>query len=166
MRNLALYLVACAVLVRGQDSADLKKILERLDKLESENQSLRTEVRELRTKLEGPVPPPTEAALPSVEERLEVAEKRIDEQAQTKVEMSQRFPLKLSGMVLFNTFAIMRHNAGNDFNSTASLAPSRMNSAVSLKQSVIGLKFDGPRSVLGAKVSANLFMDFWESIYI
>ena len=162
MGKLALYLAVFAFLANGQDSADLKKILERLDKLESENLSLRNEVRELRTKLEGPTPPPAEPAMPSVEERLDVAEKRIDEQAQTKVEMSQRFPLKITGMALFNTFANMRHSGGNDFSTTASLAPSRMNSSLSLKQSIIGLKFDGPLSVLGAKVSGNLFMDFYD----
>ena len=162
MAKLALYLATCALLVNGQDSVDLKKILERLDKLESENQTLRQEVRELRVKLEGPVAPPTEPAMPSVEERLDVAEKRIDEQAQTKVEVSQRFPLKITGMALFNTFANMRHNGGNDFGTTASLAPSRMNASLSLKQSIIGLKFDGPLSVLGAKVSGNIFMDFFD----
>ena len=167
MRKFALLFAVFALLVntpsaRAQNGDELKKILERLDKLESENQSLRTEVRELRTKLEGPTAPPAEPALPSVEERLEVAEKRIDEQAQTKVEMTQRFPLKLSGMVLFNTFATMRHNGGNDISTAASLAPSRLNAGISIKQSILGLKFEGPKSIWGAKVNANLFMDFYD----
>ena len=162
MGKLAFHLAAFCFIANGQDAADLKKILERLDKLESENRSLRNEVRELRTKLEGPSPPPAEPAMPSIEERLDVAEKRIDEQAQTKVEVSQRFPLKITGMALINGFANMRHNGGNDFSTTASFAPARMNSSLSLKQSIIGLKFDGPLSVLGAKVSGNIFMDFYD----
>ena len=162
MRSLAAAFLAGALCTWGQESSDLKQILERLEKLERENKVLREEVRELRTKLEGPTPLPTEPAKPSVEERLEIAERRVDEQAQTKVEATEKFPLHLTGMALFNTFAIMRHNAGNDYNTTASLLPSRRNAAVSLKQSIIGLKFDGPKSVLGAKVSGNIFMDFWD----
>jgi hypothetical protein len=167
VRNFALGLAAFALLVsapvaKGQNTDELKKILERLDKLERENQALRSEVKELRVKLEGPTAPPPEAALPSVEERLEVAEKRIDEQAQTKVEMTQRFPLKLTGMVLFNTYANMRHNGGTDISTSASLAATRMNAGISVKQSIIGLKFDGPKSIWGAKVNADLFMDFYD----
>ena len=162
MHSLVVVLVAAALCVWGQDSADLKKILERLDNLERENKALRDEVRGLRIKLEGPTPLPVEEAKPSVEERLDVTERRVEEQAQTKVEATQKFPLRLTGMALFNTYAIMRHNGGADYSTTASLAPSRMNAAVSLKQSIIGIKYDGPLTVLGAKVSGNIFMDFWD----
>lgn len=156
------FLLAASLCVTAQQPADLQKIIERLEKLELENRQLKTEVRQLRELLEGPAPPVSETPRPSVEERLEVAENRIVEQAQTKVEASQKFPVQITGMAVANLFANMRHNGGNDIGTTASINPSRMNGGLSIKQSVIGLKFNGPLSVAGARVSGNIFLDFFD----
>jgi len=77
----------------AQTAPDLAKILDRLDRLEQENRMLSEQVRALQAQLGTPAPPP-----PTVEERLDVHENRIQEQAQTKVEASQKFPIRLTGM--------------------------------------------------------------------
>jgi uncharacterized membrane protein len=83
----------------------LRQILDRLDRLEAQNQALTAEVRALREQLAArggqPAPEPTaEAAAPTVEERLEVEETRTAEQAETKVETAHRLPLRIGGMAL------------------------------------------------------------------
>lgn len=162
MLNRFILLLAISLCASAQQQPTLQQILDRLEKLEQENKQLKTEVRQLRELLEGPVAPVADVPKPSIEERLEVAEKRIDEQAQTKVEASQKFPVQITGMAVANLYAIMRHNNGADFSTSAGLLPSRMNSALSIKQSVIGLKFIGPMTIAGARVSGNIFVDFFD----
>src|SRR5579862_8353270 len=94
----------------SQQISDLQKILDRLDRLEAENHNLAQEVRMLREALAasrtGQANPPEQsqeaaAATPEsppsapLTERVDVAERRIEEQAQTKVEASQRLPITL-----------------------------------------------------------------------
>src|SRR5689334_10036468 len=77
---------------------DLAKVVERLDQLEKENQRLKQDIDSLRKQL-------TElrtASTVPVQEKLDVVQQRVEEQAQTKVEAAQKFPLKLSGLVLLN----------------------------------------------------------------
>src|SRR5262249_47649080 len=98
-RAAAIFLIACPLLP-AQSNTDLTRILERLDRLEQENRTLAGEVQSLRAELaasrgskgtEGqvqaqvaaPTPPPTSAL--TTEERLDIQQARIDEQAQTKV---------------------------------------------------------------------------------
>src|ERR1700675_2410872 len=71
----------------------LQTILQRLAALEDQNRQLLEEVHALRQEIVAsrPAPPPTpEAAVsapqPPLDERVDVAERRIDEQSQTKVE--------------------------------------------------------------------------------
>jgi hypothetical protein len=144
----------------GQTNTDLQKVLDRLDRLESENQKLLEEIRELRTQLTNP--PPSTAPAPSVEERLDVEESRTAELAQSKVEASQRMPLSLTGMLLFNAFANGKYS-GAALNDpvTANLAPGQRLSGATLRQTVIGLKFNGPDLAGGGKVSGSVYMDFW-----
>ncbi len=96
----ALVLSAFAVSGTGsaQSSADLKTILTRLDELEQQNQTLIQEIHELRTQLAGYE---ASTAKPEVSEREDVQENRTAELAQTKVEASQRFPISLTGTLLF-----------------------------------------------------------------
>ena len=121
-----------------QTSPDMQKILERLDKLEDENQKLLNEIRDLRGELKAARSPDqpgnTEAAAPEapngaariapVDERLAVQESRTAELEQSKVAASQRFPISLTGMLLFNAFANGRGSAGEQYPETASLIPS------------------------------------------
>src|SRR5215471_14511409 len=114
-------------LLAAQQKSDLQLILERLDQVEEENRNLAQEVRLLREELalsrtsaqgaavplDQPLTPPRRSVVreslesappPSqpenaapVEERITVAERRIEEHAQIKVESSQRFPISLTG---------------------------------------------------------------------
>ncbi len=132
---------------------DLSAILARLEKLEAENRELKQEVRQLRDLVEGK---------PSVPERLDIAERRIDEQASTKVEAANKFPVTLTGMALFQTFYNTKGANGLDLPTQAALTPGRATGGLSVRQSQIGLRFHGPQTLWGGKVSGSMIMDFFD----
>jgi len=149
MAKWVLFLAGAGVLP-GQD---LAAVLARLEKLEAENRELRQEVKSLRELVEGK---------PSVPERLDVVEKRVEEQASIKVESSNRFPVTLTGMALFQTFYNTRGSNTVDVPTTAALVPGRAAAGATVRQSVIGLRYNGPVTFGGGKISGSLFMDFWD----
>ncbi|MBM3784307.1 MAG: hypothetical protein FJW30_08090 [Acidobacteria bacterium] len=133
---------------------DLASILARLEKLEAENRELRGEVKQLREIVEG--------GKPTLPERFDVVEKRVEEQASAKVEAASRYPVELTGMALFQTFYNTRGSNTLDVPTQAAPQPGRAAAGASVRQSVIGLKYHGPETFLGGKVSGSLFMDFWD----
>ncbi|MBI4907819.1 MAG: hypothetical protein HY820_29615 [Acidobacteria bacterium] len=137
----------------AQDQPDWKAIVQRLERLERENEALRQEVRGLREELH-PV------GNPDTLERLAVQESRTAEQAQTKVESSQRFPITLTGMALFNAFLNSKENGGIDYPTIASLGRGSATGGATLRQTVIGLEYSGPQTFLGGAVRGSLYMDF------
>ena len=139
----------------AQSPAEWKSVLERLDRLEEENRQLRGELSGLRSQIAA-VQPPAQA-----EERLEVAERQIREHAQTKVEASQRFPIRVTGMALFNVFLNSRFSGGSDNPALASRAVGSATGGASFRQSVIGLQFQGPQTLWGGKVRGTIFADFF-----
>jgi hypothetical protein len=132
---------------------DLATILARLEKLESENRELKQEVKQLRELVEGK---------PSVPERLDIVERRVEEQAQTKVEAPSRFPLELTGTALFQTFYNTKGANGVDVPTTAAATPGRAAGGATVRQSIIGLRYHGPQTLWGGKISGSLMMDFWD----
>ena len=150
-----LALCLAPVTLRAQTGPDLTKILERLDRLEAENRALSEQVRALQAQLGTAAPPP-----PTAEERLDIQERRIQEQAQTKVEASQKFPIRLTGMALFNAFTNSKQSGGSDYPVTA--APTGAgHSGATVRQTIVGLEFGAPQALWGGKVSGSVYMDFF-----
>jgi hypothetical protein len=162
----------------AQTQPQLAAILERLDRLERDNRALTEEVRSLRARLDstrdsGTPPVPDSESVPgaasadttpsaspaTVEQTLEIQGKRIDEQAQTKVEASQKFPIRLTGMALFNAFMNSKQNGGSEYPVVAS-APGAGLAGATLRQTIIGLDFRGPGTVWGGTVHGSVYMDF------
>ena len=170
----ALVLLLPTLLV-AQDKSDLQQILERLDRLEQDNRNLVDEVRSLRAELSASRAQPVEAPASSapvqtetpqssapLSEQVAVQERRIEEQAQSKVEASQRLPVTLTGMVLFNGFLNGRANGGQQDPTLASAGSGGSIGGGSLSQSVVGLKFQGPHVLGGGQVNGSLYMDFFQ----
>ena len=109
----------------------------------------------MQAQLGTPAPPP-----PTVEERLDIQQQRIEEQAQTKVEASQKFPIRVTGMALFNAFLNSRQSGGADYPVTAA-ATGAAHSGATVRQTIVGLEFSGPRAIWGAKVNGSVYMDFF-----
>jgi hypothetical protein len=151
----ALWLLLAACL-GAQSPSEWKSVIERLDRLEQENHRLREEVGELRKIVGG-----ANLQAQKTEERLDVQERRVEEQAQTKVETSQRFPIRLTGMALFNVFLNSRFSGGGDNPPLASRVASGGSGGATFRQSVIGLQYQGPSTLWGGKVRGSLFADFF-----
>ncbi len=144
---------------------DMQKIMERLDKLETENQVLLDEVRELRREVKAVMPANAAgtaepgAAVPD-SERIDVLENRTADLDQSKVSASQRFPVSLTGMLLFNAFMNGRDSGGAEYPSVAG-APAAATDGATVRQTILGLKFSGPDLPFGGKASGSIYMDFF-----
>ena len=64
-----------------------------------------------------------ETPVAQLEEKVQLHEQRIADLAQTKVEASQHFPIRITGMALFNTYLNSSLNGGSDYTTVASLTP-------------------------------------------
>jgi hypothetical protein len=158
-----LALLACPFLAPAQ-TPDLARVLERLDRLERENRQLAAEVASLRARVDG-TPAPVASAEPRavdvpVEQRVEIQERRVEELAQTKIETAQKFPLRLTGMALFNAFLNSKQGGGSQYPATAQATGPR-SSGATVRQTVLGLEFRGPQAIGGGAVHGSVFMDFF-----
>ena len=143
----------------SQTSPDMQKIIERLDKLEDENHKLLDEIHELRSELAAPKSAAQPGTAPA-DERLAVQESRTAELEQSKVSSLQRFPISLTGMLLFNAFENGRSGGGSQYPVTAGLVPSATTDGATVRQTILGLKFNGPDLPGGGKASGSIYMDF------
>ena len=153
-----LFFMAESLSAQQPSSDALAHILERLDALERQNQSLLNEVQALREELRASRRGGTPENQ-NLEDRVDVAEQRIKDQAQSKVESSQHFPVTLNGMLLFDAFLNSGYEQyGGPFGySLEDSAPA----GATLSQSILGLEFRGPSLPLGGQVHGSLSMDFY-----
>ncbi|HYZ83290.1 MAG TPA: hypothetical protein VE621_02760, partial [Bryobacteraceae bacterium] len=153
-------LLAFALAEPARAQADMQAILERLEKLEKQNSELLAEIRALRAAVsrqeEKTITPD------AVQEQLEVHERRLEEQAQTKVESGQKQSIRLTGMVLFNAFRnTSRYTGGLDNPTIASLDEGPRTGGGTVRQSIVGLEMHGGQ-FLGARLSGSLRADFFQ----
>jgi len=168
-----LILSVLPALAWGQEKSEMRQIMERLDRLEEQNRALAAEVHALRDELasarnpsEKPAPPPAVEAAEAKEkapldERVAVEEQRTVDLQQSKVETTQKFPLSITGMVLFNSFLNGKASAGIENPVVATNTTSNAVGGATLAQTVLGLKYQGPQVFGGGQVSGSLFMDFF-----
>jgi hypothetical protein len=104
----------------------------------------------------------SEERVARLQENQQMADAKIAEQSQTKVESSSKYRLRLSGILLFNLF----DNRGNvdsvDFPQLATPSgPFFADSSfgASLRQSQLGIEAFGP-TIAGARTSADIQFDF------
>ena len=150
--------------LRAQSSPELREILDRLQKLEDANRDLVQEVHALRQELASTHDPATPAPAPAnadAAEQIAVDKARVDELAQTKVEASQKMPLRITGMVLFNAYVNGRYNGGTENTTIASLTQGDATGGGTFRQTTFGLQYDGPQTVFGANVSGSLDLDLF-----
>jgi len=154
-----------------QSRPEMRQILERLQRLEEQNKTLMSEIHALREELAAATAHTPEAPTPEARadahddshlgERLTVAEQRIQDQDQSKVESEHKLPVRLTGMLLFNAFTNGRDSGGQQYPSVAAQTPGAANDGATLRQSILGLRFDGPQIFGGGNVSGSVFLDFW-----
>ncbi len=128
---------------------------------------LRRQVAELQGQLVGSrqAPQQTEEAVArlnadveSIRERQEVQQSEIATHQQDKVESASKFPVKVTGLILMNTFV---NTAAVDVPASPTVATGGSGTTgISLRQTVLGLDARGPH-VFGASSDADVRMDFF-----
>lgn len=99
----------------------------------------------------------TSAAIKQLGERQVMQESQIAIHEQTKVESESKYPIKITGLVLFNAFVNTR---AVDMSVTPTLAlPGGGSTGASLRQTVLGFDARGPH-LFGARSYADLRVDF------
>jgi len=147
---------------------------------QAESAELRKELEESKAQLaalansstsaapEHPVSTPSTQQAPGadrltkLEEDQQMADAKIAEQSQTKVESASKYRVRLSGIMLFNTFGERGHVDNSDFPQMAVPADALSSGGsfgASVRQSQIGLQAFGP-AIAGAHTSADIQFDF------
>ncbi|MDQ2924808.1 MAG: hypothetical protein M3R43_04545, partial [Acidobacteriota bacterium] len=136
---------------------------------------LQTELQQLRALMTHPETPAVEvgaAAAPaatsssssvSIEERVQTLEAAVKVHDQIKVESRSKYPVRLTGLLLFNSSLNLGVPDTSDLPEVA-LAPTSTSGngslGASLRQTVLGIEADGPR-IGGARTSASVDFDFF-----
>ena len=101
-----------------------------------------------------------------MQERQDTLEAQVKLHDQTKVESDSKYPVHLTGLILFNAFA-NRGNVDNiDLPAIAVGQPDGVSSGsagAGLRQTILGVEASGPR-IAGARTSANVNMDFFAGL--
>jgi hypothetical protein len=101
------------------------------------------------------------ADVENIRERQDVQQSQIATHQQDKIESASKFPVKLTGLILMNTFV---NTAAVDVPQSPTLATGGPGTTgVSLNQTVLGFDARGPH-LLGASSDADLRMDFFGSV--
>ena len=161
MSACATLLCLFASLANAQPSPDMQRILERLDRIEAQNRELLSEVQALRQQLDAVQPTAAAESAAPIAERLDVDDHRIAQQEQEKISSEHRLPITLTGMVLFNSFWTGQGAGGADNPTVAALTRGPVDAGGTFRQSVVGVKFDGPTIVGGGKISGSAYVDFF-----
>lgn len=110
--------------------------------------------------------PPVAAATYDLQERVETLEAQVKLHDQSKVESSSKYPLRLTGLILFNSF-INRGSVDNfDLPSIAVPQTAGTNNGgggAGMRQTILGIEGFGPK-IAGAKTSASVNLDFYGGI--
>ena len=110
--------------------------------------------------------PPTAADANDLRERVETLEAQVKVHDQTKVESSSKYPLRINGLILFNSF--INRGSVDNFDLPSIAVPKSANlsnggAGATLRQTILGIEGWGPR-IAGAKTSAQVSLDFFGGI--
>src|SRR5271154_1360517 len=138
-----------------EELAQIKKQLALNQPVQSESPSSGSAVDAAKT---------TAAAIEDLQERQQAIEAQVKVHDQTKVESGSKYPLRVTGLILFNSF-VNRGNVDNIDLPEAALSNQNNttgsgSAGASLRQTILGLQGYGPK-IAGARTSANVDLDFF-----
>lgn len=164
LRIFFLALVPGVLAAQSGEPADLGRILQRLDVLEQQNRELISEIHALREQIASAAAAPatpSPPAKPPVAERVDVAEQRIQDLAQTRIESEHHSAVQLTGMVLFNSYLNSEYGGGQEYPIAAAPQDGSRSGGATLRQTILGLRFQAPERVAGAEVSGAAYVDLF-----
>jgi hypothetical protein len=159
-------------------SSDLAVTHQQLQQSQQEIEQLREELAQIKKQLASAQPASAEssaespvdsakataASIEALQEQQQTTEAQVKLHEQTKVESSSKYPIHVSGLILFNTF-INRGSVDNIDLPEAALTnqgntTGNGSAGASLRQTILGLEGSGPR-IAGARTSASIDLDFF-----
>jgi len=147
---------------------------QQLDQSQHEMEQMRAEIQKLREQLEqtGTSAEPTQAvsalqaSVQQLQEQSDVLQAEVKQHDQTKLESSSKYPVRISGMLLFTSFL----NGSNVDNIDLPIIATRQygdqpqgSLGATARQTILGLEATGP-SLWGARSSADISVDFFGGI--
>jgi hypothetical protein len=147
-----------------------------LEQSQRQIQQLQEELGQVRKQLDtsksavtvsSSVPDPATATdADNLRERVETLEAQVKLHDQAKVESSSKYPVRLTGLILFNSF--VNRGSVDNFDLPSIAVPhaagiSNGGAGASMRQTILGVEAFGPR-IAGAKTSANVSLDFFGGI--
>ena len=155
-------------------SSALATTRQQLDQSQQEIQQLKDELGQIRQQIVSSQPAPATSpssasiaaatkAATDIEERQDMLETQVKLHEQTKVESTSKYPIRLSGLILFNAFANRGAVDNIDLPTIATRQTTGTNDGSiggSLRQTILGIEGNGPR-VAGARTSADVSLDFF-----
>lgn len=109
---------------------------------------------------------PSPDAIATIEERQQATEAAVRLHDQTKVESRSKYPVRVTGLLLFNIFLNRGVADNSDLPAFALRGTSTSGNGdlgAGLRQTILGIEGDGPRTA-GARTSANVNIDFFSSV--
>jgi hypothetical protein len=159
-------------------SSDLVTTRQQLEQSQKEIEQLREELALIKNQLASTQPglaqpsnsandadtaKTTAAAIEDLQERQQTLEAQVKLHEQTKVESESKYPVRVTGLILFNSF-INEGTVDNIDLPEAALAPGNDtgngSAGASFRQTILGLEGFGPR-IAGARTSADVNIDFF-----
>jgi hypothetical protein len=153
---------------------------QQLERSQQEMEQLREELVQIRKQLaaaqsgqvESPESPAdaaktTAARIEDLQEQQQTTEAQVKLHDQTKVESSSKYPLHVTGLILFNAF-VNRGNVDNIDLPAAALSNQNNTTGngsggATFRQTILGLQGYGPK-IVGAKTSAYVDLDFFAGL--
>ncbi len=99
----------------------------------------------------------------SIEERVQTLEAEVKVHDQTKVETGSKYPVRLTGLLLFNSYLNRGVPDNSDLPAAAlgrTLISGNGSVGAGLRQTILSIEADGPR-IAGARTSASIDFDFF-----
>jgi hypothetical protein len=152
----------------------LGNMREQLDQSQREMEQMRAELQQLRAQLAqahtgdapGQAASDLQASVEQLQEQTDVLQSEIKQHDQTKLESLSKYPVRISGMLLFTSLLNSSNVDDVDLPIIArpqyGQAPQGSLSATA-RQTVLGLEATGP-ALWGARTSADLSVDFFGGI--
>ncbi len=109
----------------------------------------------------------TAAAIEDLHEQQQTTEVQVKVHEQTKVESSSKYPLFVTGLILFNSF--VNHGSVDNIDLPEAALSNQNNTTgngsagATFRQTILGLQGYGPR-IAGARTSANVDLDFFGGV--
>src|SRR5579871_4723772 len=148
--------LALAASAWGQSTLD--NIMQQLSHLQEENQKLNQQLEELRRQV---VELKAASAPEHVDEKVNILDQRVADLDASKVEAGGHFPVKLTGVVLMNSFLYSGKTGGAELPLAAVAGATQRSAGATFRNTEIGFLYSGSTAILGGQVAGELNLDFF-----